>query len=235
VDCVSLGSCASYSWYSVRGIVNVRRMSVELIVGLPNMGKSYEMTRRAFDAVSRGIPVFSNYKLGYGDEQPLGVRYWKRPEDLLDLDKGLIIVDEAQVYFNSRMWMSFDIDVQRKFQQHSKDGLNILGTVQHQDRIDVVIRELVQKYHVVRKFFGSDRDSGKSWGMYKVSTFFPEEMKKADGKPISAEYHWFKNSIAQWYDTLAKIEIPEAENIITIKYRVCPECGSRSKIGLGVP
>lgn len=207
-------------------------MAIKMIKGLPSAGKSYLMTKIAKKAIEDGRQVYSNYKLGYADQpQPQNLHYWREPRDLLAIDKGLIVMDEAHVYFNSRMWTEFPIEVQYKFQQHAKDGLDIIGTVQHEARIDVVIRELVQEWIWITRLFGSARDTDFVFGAFIANHYYPEDLTKANSKPWSREWHWYVKSVARYYDTLAKIDRPEDADISYIKMKVCSSCGHQRKIG----
>jgi len=207
-------------------------MAIKVITGLPSGGKTYYMTMLAKEALDANIPVYSNYKLGYaGEETPVGVKYYETFEDLLEVTNGLIICDEMQVHFNSRLWEKFSIRQQTLFQQHAKDGLNIIGTTQHQDRVDTVIREIVSTWIHCHRIggFGS-RTSKYPWGWVKASYFWPEDFKKADGVPYMTEYNWVKRSIATFYNTLEKIPLPEPKDIVVVKFKRCTACGATKRL-----
>lgn len=207
-------------------------MAIKGIIGLPSVGKTYLMVKMAKEAHEEGIPVYSNFKLGYEDEStPEGIFYWNELEQLEEIEKGLIIIDEPQVYMNARNWDKFSSAMQYKFQQHAKDGLNILFAVQHQDRIDTVVREIVQTWIRVDRYFGTERTSGFVFGLFKESRYDPEQLKKADGKPYYTEMHWYKPSVARWYNTLGKIEVPEQKDVVTVKFKRCATCGNLKRLG----
>jgi hypothetical protein len=207
-------------------------MAIKVITGLPSGGKTYFMTQLAKEALANNVPVYSNYKLGYADEStPEGVYYWSTFDDLEDVESGLIIIDEMPVYFNSRAWEKFSLQQQYKFQQHAKEGLNIIGTTQHQDRVDVVIREIVSVWINCRRIGGFGRVSSYPWGWIKASYFWPEEFKKADGVPYYSEYTWVKRSVATFYNTLEKIPTPTPKDVVLVKFKRCAACGAMKKLG----
>lgn len=201
---------------------------INLLTGRPGNGKTYVLAAKCKDWLDRGIDVYSNFKLDY---EGRNLHYWSKPQDLLGLDKGIVAMDEAHVYFNSRDWANFDKDLQRKFQQHRKDGLHIWGTVQHEARIDVIIRELVNAYYQCTKWFGSSEESKNPYGLIACSQFYPEDVatqqSRSRASPNFTEWYWIKPSICRFYDTLAKIDLPQMEGEIAVRARICPHCHHR--------
>lgn len=64
-----------------------------------------------------------------------------------------VVIDEIQVFLNSRKWDSLSEEVQVFLQQHRKRGLDIVGILQSVKRADKVFRELIQEFYIVRKGF----------------------------------------------------------------------------------
>jgi len=211
-------------------------MAIKIVTGLPSAGKTYYMTLLAKEAIDEDIPVFSNYRLGYPEEStPKQVIYYETFEQLIELlegvEKALIVCDEIQVHFNSRTWGTFSVRMQTLFQQHAKDGLNIIGTTQNEARVDVVIREIVQIWIHCRRIGGFGRVSNYPWGWIKASYYWPEEFTKAEAQPYFTEYVWVKRSIATFYNTLEKIPVPEPKDIVLVKFKRCKACGAMKKLG----
>jgi len=115
-------------------------MSISLHTGNPRTGKTYGMNIVIIKCLNQGIHVWANYKINwYGYEQKKwnwkklrfekiyhpasNLHYWKTLEDLYDVEKGVIAMDEAHVYINSRRWANMPEDFERKIAQHGKDGL----------------------------------------------------------------------------------------------------------------
>jgi len=194
---------------------------INILTGRPGQGKTYVLARKAYDFLHKGVQVYSNIKLAYEGDN---LSYWHDPEQLTDLKNGIIIMDEAHVYFNSREWQDMSKDTQRKLQQHRKDGLHIWGTVQHEARIDVVFRELVSGFYLCSKILGSSEDSKRIFGLIRVAQFFPEDMKSKNKVENFVEWFFIRKKYVEFYDTLAKIEPPKKSGLKhTLEF--CEVCG----------
>lgn len=208
-------------------------MAINLIGGLPRMGKTYAMAKIGYDALARGERVYSNFKL-FVPEEIIGdwaniqdredpnkqVFYWANLDELEHFTNGTILMDEAQRYFNARQWAVLSPDVEMRLQQHGKDALDIWATSQHHSRIDVSLRLLVFEYHIARKMFGPeyDKKTGKyKWGLIpfgliRMRTYTPEDIERVytapdERVPIPQYTTWIwitKNNVAR-YDTTQKV------------------------------
>jgi len=196
-----------------------------LVTGLPGNGKTFYLAKLAKEAIDLGTPIWVNFKLN--TSSPL-VHYYNDPMDLLKAERGKIFMDEAQIYFNSRKWESLDERVQYKLQQHRHDGLDLIGAVQSAARIDVLFRELVAEWVMCRKLIASAEMAKHPWGVVMVTPMDPQSMKedlpKRQGLP---SFFWLGKNIANFYDTLEKIPIPEKIGWQPAKVLVCQECGKK--------
>jgi len=147
--------------------------------GKLGQGKTYTMTQDIVKHLNKGVKVYSNYKIywnGYKEEKTwwksalvrLGLRrnyrnypasnlsYWSETEEILDLENGIIAMDEGSVYLNSRNWALLDPEFQRKILQSRKDGLHIYFTAQRIGQIELTLRNLVNVFYVstFRSIFG---------------------------------------------------------------------------------
>lgn len=201
---------------------------INIITGRPGSGKTYILTRIALEQLKMGKDVYANYKINWEGDN---LHYWDSSMELSAISKGVIIMDEAQVYFNSRKWEALDEKLQYKLQQHRKDGLDIWGTVQHESRLDVVMRELVSRFFHCTKVFGSSENAKKPWGFIRMAEYLTEDMKREKRRHIDARWYAIKKEYCESYDTLAKIENKISEdNIIAVYFKVCPHCGSKKPI-----
>lgn len=136
--------------------------------GRPGTGKTYCLTKNVLKYLKQGHKVYSNY---YIKSDSPNLYFWKRPEEILQVSEGIIAMDEAHVYFNSRKWKDLPEEFLRLLAQHRKKGLHIEGTVQHVNRLDVVMRELIDFWYVyqsrpfffVRYEFDLDQDKQKKY------------------------------------------------------------------------
>lgn len=164
---------------------------INIAVGKPGRGKTLFLVSEAIRNLNLGRDVYSNFfidqkyleKNKYLKQVHGNIIGWSKIEDLVKIkvdphSRGaLIIIDECQIYFNSRLWKFLPPKVQYKFQQHRKHGLDILGAVQNVKRIDTVVRELVNNIYemdhfgnlfIARQFDIGDIDKVKRpWPMLK--------------------------------------------------------------------
>lgn len=187
---------------------------INIFVGLPAMGKTYVLTRKALDFVRQGRHIYTNYDLSLKENSLFypykeQIHFWETTDELTGINEGVIIMDEAQVYFNSRAWADADVRLQYKLQQHRKDGLDIFGTVQHEKRLDTVMRELVSHYYQCNKFFSSRENARKVFGIIRVSVYYPEEIQKVKREKAWGEWYLIRKKYVDLYDTNKKIETKE--------------------------
>lgn len=186
--------------------------------GRPGTGKTYNLTRDVIKALNKGIMVKSNYKIfwnGYEEKKTWwkkilyklkikkewksvprsNLSYWRKLEDLYSFQEGIIAMDEAHVYMNARRWKDLPENMEKKLAQHRKDGLHIWGTVQSVNRLDTIIRELIDYWYVYQN----------NWGFF-VRWEFSIDDDKQKKFPLSKRWFRKKKWIYESYDTLEKIE-----------------------------
>lgn len=132
-------------------------MSINLITGRPGSGKTFCATQLILHYLSYGHDVYTNIDLKFeGKIAHLAPGYNRvhRREEILLLRKGIIILDEGQIWFNSRNWAAMSEDMQMKFQQHRHDDLHVWILTQNAKRIDLVVRELIVRYARTTKLWG---------------------------------------------------------------------------------
>lgn len=133
------------------------------------------------------------------------IYFWKRIDEFVNIKGGEILIDECQIYFNSRGWKDLPPELQYKFQQHRKHikrgddgkiiGLNIWGAVQNVRRIDTVIRELVNNVFILKKV-----------GLvFLAKQYDIEEVDKENKICYSRKFFLFNKKLANSYDTFQEI------------------------------
>lgn len=93
--------------------------------------------------------VFANYpifhpKLGFCD-------VWEHGMEKEPIYDSFIIIDEAYRSFNSRKTKTFTDDEHLFFSTNGHNGNDIVLIAQHPNRIDLIIREMVDLFYLVRK------------------------------------------------------------------------------------
>jgi len=202
---------------------------ISIITGRPGSGKTYILAKKAKEFLKQGLQVYANFHLNYQGDN---LHYFHEFTDLLSVKNGIIIIDEAQIYLNCRLWDRLDPQFQYKLQQHRKHGLDIWGAVQHINRIDVVMRELVAKYYEVKKLGPSEKPGGelpsRIWGLFIMREYDPLDATKKRRSAFGTALILMKREICEFYDTMKDLGFKEAEeDVISVKMKVCPKCGAR--------
>jgi len=177
---------------------------INIYVGKPGMGKTYALVRLAYKLINQGRNVYSNFHIDFSD-MPLSENhgelfFWNNIEDIVPVRTGEILIDECQIYMNSRDWKVLPKSVQYKLQQHRKQGLNIHGAVQNVRRIDSVARELVNSIFQVSKHFGR---------VFVAREYDIEDIDKEKRSSYSVSVYFFSKKLAKCYDTLQEIKQDE--------------------------
>jgi hypothetical protein len=100
-------------------------------------GKTLYAVKEAIKYMNRGWYVFTNFPLRYATviSYPAFVNY-NFP------NKSLIIIDEANIWFNSREWKKLTLNAMLKFTQSRKLGYDIIYTTQRPEAVDVQLRDI---------------------------------------------------------------------------------------------
>jgi hypothetical protein len=118
---------------------------IEAIVGLPGSGKTLWAVHRLIKAKKQGRHALANFhsRTGMWD---FGL--WA---DIAEAGNCLAVIDEAHMWFSARNWSKTNQLELSYFQQHRKEGVDLCWIAQHENRVDVAIRELTAFIYRVRK------------------------------------------------------------------------------------
>lgn len=180
---------------------------INIVVGKPGTGKTYFLVKKAWEFHRQGLDVYSNFKLDFSwlhkkNKLYGNIYYWEDLEDLLSIRGGQILIDECQIYFNSRGWKDLPPKLQYKFQQHRKhrgqkgQSLDIWGAVQNVKRIDTVVRELVNSVYQLKKF----------GPFMQASEYDIDQIDKEKKQCYSRTRFFLSKKIYMSYDTYAEID-----------------------------
>ena len=203
-------------------------MAIHIITGRPGTGKTYILAKKGVEFLKKGREVWSNFKINVD-----GIHYYTKISQLVPVKAGVILMDEAQIYFNSRNWETLDERLQYKLQQHRKQGLDIWGSVQNIRRLDVIVRELVSHYYEVKKLSFSNESSKHPFGFFVMRQYDVEDAEAKDRHCWGTEWHSLSKKWCNMYDTLASVAIEqdESDKIKTRYFKQCPECGHLKPVG----
>lgn len=167
---------------------------IEGLIGRPGSGKSYEMTRRAVEAGDQDRLVFTNFGVAHPNV------YLFTPEQLLDLPPGLIIIDEAHLWFPARMSLKLPMSWLAGMSQTRKKGWDLLYGAQHESRIDRAIRDVTSWMWLCRAWFEHNGHPV----LFSRSSWEPEFFRRPDRR-YTREFSFFDRRVAESYNTLESL------------------------------
>lgn len=162
--------------------------------------------------------VYQRYKSLTSKDYP-NLHYWQDVNEWRRFKRGIIGIDEGQIFFNSRNWEQLPLKLQYKLQLHRHDGLDIWLTTQNINRIDVIVRELVQGFYRMEKII-----TFLGFTLFRKTEYDTDDITKEEKTIIRTRY-----KIANWrdrplYDTLGKIPLPMKKGY-SRQFIKCSECG----------
>lgn len=126
-------------------------MSIRLYFGLPGAGKTTLLTAHALKYCKKhNFNVYSNIPLNIPKVIPI------KNEDIghYNLHDGVILIDEATIFADSRNFKTFSSELVKLFCLHRHFRLDIELYLQNYNRTDLTIRMLADKVYWIRKLGG---------------------------------------------------------------------------------
>lgn len=159
-----------------------------------------------------------------GLEELNSITEWMDKRKITDL---VIMIDEGQGYLNARKWELLTEEVQWLLQTHGHYGIDFYLTSQHESRLDIVARQLVQnltRWKKIRLF---------GWVLFygwELDTDYMDdkEKKKISILPIINIFSPYDPVL---YDTHAKLIFPKRPDIVEHVFRRCTSCGNEKRVG----
>lgn len=210
---------------------------INIVTGKPGEGKTTYLAKLVQQFLKEGVTVWSYEKCKFNDPR---VHYFKEISEIRHLRNAVIILDEAQMWFNSRKWDTLDDALQYALQQHRHKGVDIWGAVQNINRLDTVMRELVGQYYEVRQVFGTKIRRGKMpknpWGVFSIRKYDPLDANLKKPKLLGFRLFCAGKKLFDFYDTQADFDFKEEENFCWVKQFTCPTCHHKKiQFGKGRP
>jgi hypothetical protein len=204
-------------------------MAIYLITGKPGSGKTYYLAKKGKEFLEQGYNVYSNFPL---KTSLPNYHFYTNFQDLIEVQHGIILMDEAQIYLNSRFWDKLPASFQYKLQQHRKHGLDIWGAVQHSNRLDVIFRELVNYYYEIKKIGSNEKKAGGygkfPWGLFFLVEYDIKDANKLRRHLNSLSIYFLRKKIYEFYDTNFDLGFKaEKGSSYTADVFICPHCKAR--------
>lgn len=167
---------------------------IEGFVGRPGSGKSYTLTATAIEQAERGRDVFANYPINHPR------CYTFSPDDLLDLPPGVIVIDEAHLWFPARQALKLPPSWLAMLSQTRKNGWDLYWCAQHEARVDRVIRDVSNWMWHCTAWFEWD-----SHPMFFKAVSYEPEFFRNDKKKGITKIRPFSKKVAGGYDTFERL------------------------------
>lgn len=167
---------------------------IEGYIGRPGSGKSYTLTARAIEMAKRGRTIYANYPINFEN------CYTFTPEQMLDLPPGVIIIDEAHLWFPARMSLKLPPSWLAMLSQTRKNGWDLLWCAQHEARLDRVIRDISSWQWLCSAWFQTDGHPR----YFRATSYEPEYFRKKEHAQITKTRR-FSQEVADAYNTFERI------------------------------
>jgi len=210
---------------------------INIITGIPDSLKSAWLSFFVKQFLDEGTEVISYELTRFADDR---VKYFKNIFEIQAMKNCVLILDEAQMFFNSRNWDTMSPSLQFAFQQHRHYGMDIWGAVQNIKRLDIVVRELVSNYYESSKIIGTGTPTPLkpirypfALGMLRRFDPLDANLKKRTFK--SLKVHLFTKKDFDFYNTLADYKDlvnKQDSNIQMLPVESCRACGRRKILGV---
>jgi hypothetical protein len=170
---------------------------IEGFIGSPGAGKTYGLTLRAIQAAKKGRPVFANYEIDHK-----GIEFFTA-EQFASLPAGLVVLDEAHLWFPARRSMRLPSSWLALMSQTRKQGWDVLWSAQHEARVDRVLKDITTWMWLCRQYSFT-----KTPWLFHAKSWEPEYFRK-DGPDGRGPAIWrrFRPEIANAYRTHGRIEV----------------------------
>lgn len=133
--------------------------------------------------------IYANYGIEADGVQVVRLR---GPLDLVQVENGLVLLDEAGLWLPSFIWRKIPESLIWKLAQIRKDGLDLFYTAQNAARVVKVLREITYESVMCWKFFGVR--------VQKVYTGCLDDF-------VCYSFGVFRPGVWKMYDTLEKVAV----------------------------
>jgi hypothetical protein len=182
-------------------------MAIEGYIGRPGSGKSYTLTARVLQEAERGRTCFVNWGLKHPNVYVFG------PDDLLNLPPGLIAVDEAHLWFPARQALKLPPSWLALMSQTRKRGWDLLWAVQHEARVDRVIRDVSSWMHLCSSWWAYNGHPL----LFKAECYEPEFFRNKK-RMMGSRWRIFSQSVADAYDTYETLAVAQHAQAVNDTY-----------------
>lgn len=194
---------------------------IDGMIGRPGSGKTYLMVARALRQLKQGRTVFANF--GMKGTAKFG------PEDLMVLPPGLVLIDEAHLWFPARGAMYLPPSWLAMVSQTRKSGWDIWWTAQHERRVDSALKDVSNWFFLCSAWLGGP---GSHPLLFRTKSWEPELFRRKNAH-MSTSWYPYRDEVAKCYDTYERVDVAQHAKKKDDQYAAA--AASRTKSGLFVP
>jgi hypothetical protein len=176
--------------------------------GAPREGKTYSCTRLAVERMLKGRRVYSNYPIITRGKKVFSSLVWEDKFIYEPIHNADIFIDEAYRSYSSRDFKNFTKDMHTFFATNGHNDLEIHLIAQNPARVDLIIREICNYFHFVRKvsipWIFRNPEGKFSRPLWFVDWVFLSEddmVSRSKERVQYIERHLFSKKFAEAYDT----------------------------------
>lgn len=200
-----------------------------LLVGRRGSGKTLLATEIACERMRAGQKVYANYSIVDRRNGNCAGRVHSMI-DTLDLRDCTVVIDEANLWVSSREWSKIPTQVITGWQESRKTGVSFIFTSQHESRVDLIIRELVDWVYICERVPFVPR-----WvPLFRTQRTYLEEINEVRrGTVYRAEYRWVKHWVFAAYGTRDRVDFVPPEKLKAYQQAV-KDGLDPDELGLGI-
>jgi len=173
---------------------------IHIWFGAPREGKTYSCTRLAVQRMEKGRKVFSNYPIITRGKKMFSTLVWKDEMIYENIHRCDIIIDEAYRSYSSREFKNFNKDMHTFFATNGHNDIDVHLIAQNPARIDVIIREITNYYHFVKKV-NFPLLSRPLYFLNMVYLLEEDMLTRSKERTHYMERYFFQKHYAEAYDT----------------------------------
>jgi len=216
---------------------------ITAIEAKPGQGKTVYCTYLIERYLRRGYKVVTNVRTRFPKAtyastwEDILKHIYEHCSDDATMSKGRegslkIVLDELQIYLNSRNWEKLPLEVQLLLSQHRHYGVDIIGATQSTKRVDTIFRELVQVLYRLRRITVFSL-FGHTFGWFALREYDADDIDKDknEREPVGfPSVYYVDPPVFKSFNSWQKLDNhldSEVEEII--RYKVC-NAGARHRL-----
>lgn len=165
---------------------------IVLIEGAAGSGKTLLMSRLIRKEWKKGDHVFANFPLWFDDDRTR-IKRWHNLDEVYNITKGIIVIDESQKLFDARFWNLLPKTFTDKIAMHRHHMVDIYTTTQDMGHIDVRVRSNAHELYRCKSLFRFPKSQRKKPIFQLIKTQHYVRSFEHEAQRVK----WLKNGLAR--------------------------------------